>query len=125
MKKLTIGLVAHDAKKDAMCGWTTKHKAHLDGHSLFGTGTTGSRITEATGLDVTCLKSGPLGGDQQLGSMICEEALDALIFLIDPLSPHPHDVDIKALIRLATLYNIPYACNESTASLIIESLCSE
>ena len=114
-----IGLVAHDDRKDEMCQWAVQHKAQLGGHELWGTGTTGGRVMAATGLPVTLLKSGPLGGDQQLGAMIAEGRLDVLIFFIDPLSAQPHDVDVKALTRLATLYDVLYACNKSTADAVL------
>ena len=114
-----IGLVAHDDKKDEMCAWATQHRQQLSEHELWGTGTTGGRVMEATGLPVTLLKSGPLGGDQQLGAMIAEGRLDVLIFFIDPLSAQPHDVDVKALTRLATLYDVLYACNKSTAEAVL------
>lgn len=117
-----IGLVAHDDKKDDLCRWATHHKHKLGAHELWGTGTTGSRIMDATGLGVTLLKSGPLGGDQQLGAMIAEGKLDVLIFFIDPLSAQPHDVDIKALTRLATLYDVPFANNKSTADAVLAYL---
>ena len=114
-----IGLVAHDDRKDEMCQWASAHKAQLSGHDLWGTGTTGGRVMAETGLPVTLLKSGPLGGDQQLGAMIAEGRLDVLIFFIDPLSAQPHDVDVKALTRLATLYDVLYACNKSTADAVL------
>lgn len=121
MKK-TIGLVAHDQKKPDLASWAAHHKSTLARHDLFATGTTGGVIAKTTGLDITCLKSGPLGGDAQLGAMIAEEKLDILIFFIDPLSALPHDVDVKALTRLATLYNVPFACNRSTATAILRQL---
>ena len=114
-----IGLVAHDDKKDDLCVWAEHHKHKLSQHELWGTGTTGSRVMAATGLPVTLLKSGPLGGDQQLGAMIAEGKLDVLIFFIDPLTPMPHDVDVKALTRLAVLYDIPMALNARTAELML------
>ena len=114
-----IGLVAHDDKKDDLCRWAEVHRHKLGQHELWGTGTTGSRVMAATGLEVALLKSGPLGGDQQLGAMIAEGRLDVLVFFVDPLSPQPHDVDVKALIRLATLADIPFACNPATADLIV------
>lgn len=114
-----IGLVAHDEKKDDMVAFARAHQARLAAFELYGTGTTGARIAEGTELSVTRLKSGPLGGDQQLGAMIAEGRLDALVFFIDPLSAMPHDVDVKALIRLATLYDIPFACNRSTAEVLL------
>ena len=117
-----IGLVAHDDKKDDLCRWADEHKSKLGQHALWGTGTTGSRVTAATGLPVKLLKSGPLGGDQQLGAMIAEGTLDMLIFFIDPLSAQPHDVDVKALTRLATLYDVPCAFNKSTADAVLASI---
>ncbi|MGV8834305.1 MAG: methylglyoxal synthase [Devosia sp.] len=117
-----IGLVAHDDKKDALCVWVVRHKDKLAKHELWGTGTTGSRVIEASGLPVTLLKSGPLGGDQQLGAMIAEGRLDVLIFFIDPLSAQPHDVDVKALTRLATLYDVMCANNEATANAVLAYL---
>lgn len=118
-----FALVAHDAQKEEMVKWVGTQKAHLAGVRIVSTGTTGSRIKDAyPDLEVTCLKSGPLGGDQQIGAMICEEKLDALIFFVDPLSPMPHDVDVKALTRLATVYDLPMACSRSTADLIVAGL---
>ena len=114
-----IGLVAHDDKKDEMVAWATTNEAVLQQHTLWATGTTGGRVREATGLEVTLLKSGPLGGDAQLGAMIAEGRLDALIFFQDPLTAMPHDVDIKSLIRLATLYNILFAPNHRTADAVL------
>ena len=117
-----IGLVAHDDKKDDICAWAERHKQKLSAHELWGTGTTGSRIMAATGMTVQLLKSGPLGGDQQLGAMICEGRLDVLIFFIDPMSAQPHDVDVKALTRLATLYDVPLANNRSTADAVLAAI---
>ena len=118
--KLRIGLVAHDAQKAAMVAWVGRHLDRLHGQSLTATGTTGGRLREAwPDLDVTSVKSGPLGGDQQIGALIAEGRLDMPIFFIDPLSPMPHDVDVKALTRLATLYDLPLALNAATADLII------
>lgn len=115
-----IGLVAHDQKKPAIVAWAGRHEAFLLAQTLYATGTTG-RLLNGTypALDITLLKSGPHGGDQQLGAMIAEGRLDGLIFFSDPLSAMPHDVDVKALIRLSTLYNIPIACNEATADMIL------
>ncbi len=122
-RNLVFALVAHDARKDEIVAWAGQQKALLAGVRIISTGTTGSRIKDAyPDLDVTCLKSGPLGGDQQIGAMICEEKLDALIFFVDPLSPMPHDVDVKALTRLATVYDLPMACSRSTADLIVTGL---
>lgn len=118
----SIGLVAHDDKKDEMVSWAKRHRDQLAPHQLFGTGTTGGRVAAGTGLPVTLLKSGPLGGDAQLGAMIAEGRLDALIFFVDPLAAQPHDVDIKALIRLATLYDTLFAVNRATAEAVLAAL---
>lgn len=116
MAKLRIALVAHDDKKSEMADFAAAHGALLRGCELFATGTTGGRIQErCPELAVTRLKSGPLGGDQQIGAMIAEGRIDALVFFVDPLSPHPHDVDVKALTRLALVYDIPMALNRATA----------
>ena len=117
-----IALVAHDQKKPEMVEWAKKHADKLKGHQLFATGTTGRLIKENTnGLDITPMKSGPLGGDQQLGAMICEGQLDILFFFTDPMTPQPHDVDIKALLRLSTMYNCVEGSNLATADFVIES----
>lgn len=115
----TIALVAHDQKKDLMIQWAKQHETKLKEMKIFTTGTTGGRIQDETALSVTRLKSGPLGGDAQIGAMIAEDALDALVFFIDPLSAMPHDVDVKSLLRLAILYDTPLAVNESTATLML------
>jgi len=117
-----IGLVAHDLKKDELVAWAQANAAKLSRHELVGTGTTGSRIIEGTGLAVECLKSGPLGGDAQLGARIAEGRLDVLVFFQDPLTAMPHDVDIKSLIRLGTLYNILFALNPRTADAILAAI---
>jgi methylglyoxal synthase len=117
-----IGLVAHDDKKDELVAWALKNRDKLGKHELWGTGTTGGRIVDGTGLAVTRLLSGPLGGDAELGAMIAEGKLDALIFFVDPLTAQPHDVDIKALIRLATLYNTLFAVNHATADAVMATL---
>ena len=117
-----IGLVAHDDKKDDLVAWANGHKSKLRQHELWGTGTTGERVAKGTGLAVTCLLSGPLGGDAQIGAMIAEGKLDALIFFQDPLTALPHDVDVKALTRLATLYNIPFAVNRATADAVLAAV---
>ncbi|WP_224814694.1 methylglyoxal synthase [Hasllibacter sp. MH4015] len=121
----SIALVAHDAKKDDLVAWARAHEVDLAGHNLYGTGTTGGRIRDETALEITPLKSGPLGGDAQLGAMIAEGRLDALIFFVDPLSAMPHDVDIKSLIRLAILYDTPLAVNEATATGILPGLSAD
>ena len=117
-----IGLVAHDDKKDEMVAWALANRGKLGEHELWGTGTTGSRVAKGTDLTIALLKSGPLGGDAQLGAMICEGRLDVLIFFQDPLTAMPHDVDIKSLTRLATLYNILFAPNISTADAVLAAL---
>jgi len=120
----TIGLVAHDLKKADLVKWVAAHRDQLSPHMLYATGTTGAAIEKGTGLSLHLLKSGPLGGDAQLGAMIAEEKLDMLIFFIDPLTALPHDVDVKALTRLATLYDIPFACNRATANAVLNALAS-
>lgn len=117
-----IGLVAHDDKKDELVAWAARNRELLVGHELWATGTTGGRVIEGTGLAVTRLLSGPLGGDAQLGAMIAEGRLDALIFFQDPLTAMPHDVDIKSLTRLATLYNILFAPNHRTADAVMMAI---
>ncbi|MBC7667010.1 MAG: methylglyoxal synthase [Gemmatimonadaceae bacterium] len=119
-RPFAVGLVAHDDKKAALVAWAVAHRGFLSQHKLYATGTTGGRILEALpDLDLTRLKSGPLGGDQQLGALLAEGLLDMLVFFVDPLSPQPHDVDVKALIRMATLAEVPLACNVATADLIV------
>ncbi|WP_112664353.1 methylglyoxal synthase [Microvirga flavescens] len=120
MTQRTLALVAHDAKKADMADFVAMHENEISPFTLFATGTTGGRIMErCPALSVTRLKSGPLGGDQQIGAMIAEGRIDALFFFVDPLSPHPHDVDVKALMRLALVYNIPMALNRATAERLI------
>lgn len=116
----TIALIAHDEKKDDMAQFAVAHQKALARYDLVATGTTGSRIMQAApSLDVTRMKSGPLGGDQQIGAMIAEGKVSMLIFFTDPLTPLPHDVDVKALTRLATVYDIPMALNRATAEMLI------
>jgi methylglyoxal synthase len=120
MTLATLALVAHDAKKADMADFVATRLDAIRPFRLFATGTTGARVMErCPDLSVTRLKSGPLGGDQQIGAMIAEGRIDALIFFVDPLSPHPHDVDVKALMRLALVYNIPMALNRATADRLI------
>ncbi len=122
MNGLTLALVAHDDKKNEMADFVAAHEGAIGRFDLVATGTTGGRIMErCPDLTVTRLKSGPLGGDQQIGAMIAEGRIDALFFFVDPLSPHPHDVDVKALMRLALVYDIPMALNRATAGRLIES----
>lgn len=117
-----IALVAHDAQKDALVAWVGRHIAVLARATLFATGTTGRRVREAyPDLDLTPLKSGPLGGDQPIGAMIAEGKLDMLSFFVDPLTPMPHDVDVKALMRLAIVYDLPMALNDATADRLMRT----
>ncbi len=121
-ERRTLALIAHDAKKDEMVAFAKLHESKLADYKLFATGTTGGRIQDACpSLDVERMKSGPLGGDQQIGAMIADRALDGLFFFVDPLSPMPHDVDVKALMRLALVYDIPMALNRTTADIILRS----
>ena len=114
-----IALIAHDNKKADLLEWARFNRGTLSRHFLFGTGTTGSLIAKELDLPVVRFASGPLGGDQQIGASIAEGNLDLLIFFWDPLEPQPHDPDIKALLRLSVLYNIPTACNRATADFIV------
>lgn len=116
-----IALVAHDNKKADLLDWAAFNRGTLLRHHLFGTGTTGKLLEKNLDLPVTQFKSGPIGGDQQIGAKIAEGEIDFLIFFWDPLEPQPHDPDIKALLRLAVLYNIPTASNRATADFLISS----
>ncbi len=119
---MKIALIAHDRKKELMVQMATAYKEILTEHQLYATGTTGLRIQEATGLPVHRYKSGPLGGDQQIGAMISEDDLDMVIFLRDPLAAQPHEPDVTALIRLCDVYEIPLATNIGTAEILIRGL---
>lgn len=118
-----IALIAHDQKKAEMADFAARHVEILQNHRLVATGTTGGRILEVCpGLNLTRLKSGPLGGDQQIGALIATGEISMLIFFTDPLTPLPHDVDVKALTRLATVYDVPMALNRATAELLIDKI---
>jgi methylglyoxal synthase len=124
-----IALVAHDNRKDDLINWVKWNWEELIGHKIYCTGTTGKLVEKALydkpgkghKFEIIKLKSGPLGGDQQLGALIAEGKIDLFIFLWDPMQPQPHDVDVKALLRIAVLYNVPSACNRSTADFLISS----
>ena len=127
-----IALVAHDNRKKDLVEWVEWNSTILAGHKLTCTGTTGALVEKALrgklaaknlpdGFEIKKLRSGPLGGDQQLGALIAEGQIDVVIFFWDPMEPHPHDVDVKALLRIAVVYNVPIACNRSTADFLISS----
>lgn len=116
-----IALIAHDGKKSDLIEWVKYNKGTLEKHHLLATKSTGRMVQEETGLTVTCFGSGPIGGDQQIGAKIVEGDIDFLIFFWDPLTPQPHDPDVKALLRIAVLFNIPTASNRATADFIISS----
>ncbi len=116
-----VVLIAHDSRKQDLLDWVKYNRPVLKEHRLFATGTTGGLVTATADLPVTRFKSGPLGGDQQVGAKIAEGELDVLVFFWDPLEPQPHDPDVKALLRIAVLYNIPTACNRATADFLVAS----
>jgi len=116
-----IALIAHDNLKADLLDWARYNRGTLSKHELHATGTTGTLLAEELGLDVQLFLSGPLGGDQQIGAAIAEGRIDFVIFFWDPLEPHPHDVDVKALLRIAVVCNVPIACNRATADFILSS----
>lgn len=120
-KKKSIALVAHDNTKPDLMGWAKDNKDRLAHHELFATGSTGEMLEEELNVQIHKLKSGPLGGDQQIGAKISEGEIDFLVFFWDPLSPLPHDPDVKALLRMAVLWNIPVACDKASADFMITS----
>ena len=131
-KTKRIALVAHDNRKQDLMEWVEHNWENLKEHKLICTGTTGRMVEELLNrksieagtdpIEVRKLKSGPLGGDQQLGAMIAEGKIDIIVFFWDPMQPQPHDVDVKALLRITVLYNVPTACNRSTADFLISSI---
>jgi len=124
-KVKNIALVAHDNKKHDLLEWARWNKTILQSHNIFATGTTGNMLEEVLEMRIVRFQSGPLGGDQQIGAHITEGKIDFLIFFWDPLEPQPHDPDVKALLRIALVWNIPTACNRATADFIISSQLME
>ncbi|PKL00834.1 MAG: methylglyoxal synthase [Tenericutes bacterium HGW-Tenericutes-1] len=119
---MRIALIAHDKMKAEMIAFAVKHKDILKKHELFATGTTGHRVIEATGLNVKCFRSGPLGGDQEIGARVANGEIDLIFFFRDPLTAQPHEPDVSALLRLSDVYKIPLATNSSTGELLIDGL---
>lgn len=120
MKNNVIALIAHDNKKDEMVAWAVRNKDVLKNYDLCGTGNTSRRVAEATGLKVKSFLSGPLGGDQQIGAQVAEGKIGGIVFLCDPLTAQPHDPDVRALLRIAVVYDVPIATNISTADCLIK-----
>jgi methylglyoxal synthase len=120
-KRKRIALIAHDNMKRDILEWARYNQGTLSRHELYGTGTTGGLLATELDLPVHRFRSGPLGGDQQVGAGVAEGRIDFIIFFWDPLAPHPHDVDVKALLRVAVVYNVPIACNRATADFLLSS----
>jgi methylglyoxal synthase len=116
-----VVLIAHDSRKNEMAEWTSFNRGTLAQCEIFATATTGHSVAEKLDLPITMLLSGPLGGDAQVGALIAEKKIDVVFFFWDPLTPQPHDVDVKALLRLAVLYDVPIACNRRSADMLISS----
>lgn len=121
INQMSIALIAHDNKKNDLLEWARYNKEVLARHKLYATGTTGRILQTELDLDIHLFKSGPLGGDQQIGAKIAEGGIDMLIFFWDPLAPQSHDVDVKALLRIAVVYNVPTACNRASADFLVSS----
>ena len=119
---MKIALIAHDRKKDDLIQFVTAYQPILSEHTLYATGTTGRRIMEETDLEVIRFRSGPLGGDQQIGAMIAQDEMDMIIFFRDPLTAQPHEPDVSALMRLCDVYNVPLATNMGTAEVLLKGL---
>jgi len=120
-KRKRIALIAHDNMKRDILEWARYNQGTLSRHELYGTGTTGGLLAKELDLPVHRFRSGPLGGDQQVGAGVAEGRIDFIIFFWDALAPHPHDVDVKALLRVAVVYNVPIACNRATADFLLSS----
>jgi len=116
-----VALIAHDNKKHDLLEWARTNRAALSEHELCATGTTGTLLEDALGLPINKLLSGPFGGDQQIGAMVAEGRVDFVIFFWDPLEPQPHDPDVKALLRIAVVWNVPVACDRASADFMITS----